>query len=1854
MLAKLLLTVLLLISLNVNSQTCTGPIVTSGADLVIRLGSAGPGDVICVSGNIDLNGIYLPIEIPSGVILQGNYDLLSEPNSAGSTFPNGTILSSTHRTNLTISTVENLCVFKMNSGTSSLPTTIRNIRLKGPSPNWIDYSNNITSSNFHSAGIYLNNAGTGGGFVISHCEIFGFSYAGIFGEPGTTDIHINHCYIHHIKGFCEPGIGYANWFQNNGILSEVFLDNNIYDDCKEAIDGQSGSQNWFINNCTLTQFFYGGIARHNGRVSLEHPASTDISCQFYNRSANSMEPAGVPWNIYDVAGGNSTLSGVISHFKLAEDGSRGGLCGFPYPYSIPLTTLNYYTPFNCSSSPTVLATSSVNNSTSNFSGTLNDGGWTNIPLGFSFNFFGTTYTDCNISTNGFLQFGPTFDYASTGEIIPNSAAPNNFVSMCMTDLDFTSTGTIQYCITGTAPNRIFQVEWNDGRHSNVLVDGYVTGHLKLFESSDIIEIQIYRQTINDVSSLPNIFKVAGVENQSGSGLAALNFFDWNAGSSSLAYHFERAQAYDITLTGNTITAPHASTSFYTNNYGGYATIADNYVESCPWNGDPHIKFNTSTGAPNDNSFDYSSGNAVVPGCPQPPECRITLKNISNVTLPVTNINTQFTPNGYNYIASGSPVKIEVAPGTLGSQNNCYIIHTNPDHGISVANNTSGNNYFYDDLFVLGPGQNSLSQVYSLYDGTKPGLHGIDALAIAATNSNSPLWSQYNASSWQHIPLISVPTYGDPHLICHIKDSYYEQYTATGTIPFPTTGVLKTVELNGHRIWEEDIALGGDGWERIDIPLYNNPLVNPEWLVPSAKGKNLLSFSINFAPGAVVDTGIVKGVSVSIDDVYINRFDNANGTNLIVDGDIENERCGTLPTILQQCSGISCRDNCSWFIQDKNTSGYPVVCNSIQAFSNEEEYSYDDDEISNPPPTPGPYKCDGYLSGRDRKSGLTSISLNLPRLYRTSCATYNIPAISSQPPNGTLPIDIPFTSSFFPGVMSAFTQFEYPHCGAFEKDLEDEFTTPLTAVSGIISPDNYNLNKSITIDAGATLEFNNSTLSIGPGVSITVPSNSTLILNASTLNACSDMWTGIINNGTLIIDNSTIEDALNAVTTSAGNQIQITGAIFDHNYTSLKIENGNFNSSTIRSSIFRCSGGYSLKAPYLGQRTLNQIRISNADVTIGDPTYISNDFSGSDVGIQMESLFSNGVNLYNNYFHNFDINTQNSNPSGMAIYANKMKFTLGSFGSGRSNNFYDNYLGVLFSSCSAPTIEYNNFDNNAGGIFGVFNFGATMEINHNAMSNMMQGITMIWNPKSNINIRENTIQNVISSTFLGSGISVGESDFFGSNNGTYLWRNVIHSEGNYGIYLNNLAHSKFIENRVYLDHSTVNSSDIAIGIRVDNSDNNDLSCNEVDNKASTDPGNKYGISVYDYFKQTMESNTTNGTAFGIQLISNCEGSYYLANTIQNHTEDGLLIGDVNNYVNTYVEPLVTYNSELPGNQWLNNLWDTHNYFQPIIPQLFTKNGPGFPDYPSNNTAIGGPYINPQQQSGINLHPPLTCNIPVVEVGTENERIFNVVIAEQIASSQLPTFSQDIVSEWKAKTALYQSLKEDPSQIGNSTILSQFYNATSNGNIGKLTDIKQFLKDSQDSIVQNDSVLKANLEQNAKSLNDGLIPEILPELNEKIVTDVYLNTVARNNFHFESQYVSDLLSVGLQCIYEGGPAVLKARNLLHSQYPFLLFNDYDLCNNTSFRKSGNKPTSPLESPTDLFVYPNPATNQISCLFNKGTLIEITDLTGRVVAIEKIRENSLTLSINISDLAQGAYLVILKDEIGILKQTKLNVVR
>ena len=101
------------------------------------------------------------------------------------------------------------------------------------------------------------------------------------------------------------------------------------------------------------------------------------------------------------------------------------------------------------------------------SGSLDDGGWSGIPLGFNFDFFGTNYTTLNVGTNGVLQFG-AYNATALADFtigaLPNTADPLGAVYACANDLHCGTTGTpatyVRYWTEGYAPNRRFVIEYN--------------------------------------------------------------------------------------------------------------------------------------------------------------------------------------------------------------------------------------------------------------------------------------------------------------------------------------------------------------------------------------------------------------------------------------------------------------------------------------------------------------------------------------------------------------------------------------------------------------------------------------------------------------------------------------------------------------------------------------------------------------------------------------------------------------------------------------------------------------------------------------------------------------------------------------------------------------------------------------------------------------------------------------------------------------------------------------------------------------------------------------------------------------------------------------------------------------------------------------------------------------------------------------------------------------------------------------------------------------------------------------------------------------------------------------------------
>jgi len=134
------------------------------------------------------------------------------------------------------------------------------------------------------------------------------------------------------------------------------------------------------------------------------------------------------------------------------------------------------------------APSSVNLSDDVFSGV--------VSIGFTFNFYGSNYTQCVIGSNGLLSFdlakANSYNAWSLGGVgtLPNAGFNDAKRSTmgCYQDMNPGMGGTIQYQTLGTAPNRIFAVLYKEIPMFSCGSCTYMS--ILLFESSNNVEYHI--------------------------------------------------------------------------------------------------------------------------------------------------------------------------------------------------------------------------------------------------------------------------------------------------------------------------------------------------------------------------------------------------------------------------------------------------------------------------------------------------------------------------------------------------------------------------------------------------------------------------------------------------------------------------------------------------------------------------------------------------------------------------------------------------------------------------------------------------------------------------------------------------------------------------------------------------------------------------------------------------------------------------------------------------------------------------------------------------------------------------------------------------------------------------------------------------------------------------------------------------------------------------------------------------------------------------------------------------------------------------------------------------------------------
>jgi len=154
---------------------------------------------------------------------------------------------------------------------------------------------------------------------------------------------------------------------------------------------------------------------------------------------------------------------------------------------IPLTVLGYATTvaqyqfsselgtYSEFSTGTVLGTSANDNEV--FPG---------IPLGFNFYFGGSFYSSISVAANGFVAMG---DSIITSNVPISSASGTNYLTSAMgRDIKSRDTGDLRYSQSGTAPNRVFTVQWRHYRRvPSTCANDDFSFQISLYENGGLVK-----------------------------------------------------------------------------------------------------------------------------------------------------------------------------------------------------------------------------------------------------------------------------------------------------------------------------------------------------------------------------------------------------------------------------------------------------------------------------------------------------------------------------------------------------------------------------------------------------------------------------------------------------------------------------------------------------------------------------------------------------------------------------------------------------------------------------------------------------------------------------------------------------------------------------------------------------------------------------------------------------------------------------------------------------------------------------------------------------------------------------------------------------------------------------------------------------------------------------------------------------------------------------------------------------------------------------------------------------------------------------------------------------------------------
>lgn len=167
-----------------------------------------------------------------------------------------------------------------------------------------------------------------------------------------------------------------------------------------------------------------------------------------------------------------------------------------------------------------------------------------IAIGFPFQYYCNNYSQFWLSSNGFITFNNTANTFAgsdnTDDVIPTPGGTDNIIALVWDDLNPAAGGTINYFVTGTAPNRRFVLNFINVPHTGSTAT--VTAQLVLHETTHYIDL-FNVNVQNDGGPA-----VQGIENAAGNSGVAVpghNGITWSGQNEGWRFQYYQAGALNI-------------------------------------------------------------------------------------------------------------------------------------------------------------------------------------------------------------------------------------------------------------------------------------------------------------------------------------------------------------------------------------------------------------------------------------------------------------------------------------------------------------------------------------------------------------------------------------------------------------------------------------------------------------------------------------------------------------------------------------------------------------------------------------------------------------------------------------------------------------------------------------------------------------------------------------------------------------------------------------------------------------------------------------------------------------------------------------------------------------------------------------------------------------------------------------------------------------------------------------------------------------------------------------------------------------------------------------------------------------